>query len=67
MQFTGAIQGDRLDRMQGNVTLQGSNNASVGGYPGSVGFPGGGYPGGRNRGPGRNQTSQARWTAQRNN
>jgi hypothetical protein len=70
MQFTGAIQGDRGDRMQGNVTLQGYNNNSAGGYPGGVGVPGGGYPGGggRNRtGAGRNQTTQARWTAQRNN
>ena len=70
MQFTGAIQGDRGDRMQGNVTLQGyNNNTSVGGYPGGVGFPGGGYPGGggRRTGAGRNRTTQARWTAQRNN
>lgn len=66
MQFTGALQGNRGDRMQGNVTLQGYNNASAGGYPGGVGFPGGGYPGGRNR-TGRNQTTQAHWTAQRNN
>jgi hypothetical protein len=65
MQFTGAMQGDRGDRMQGNVTLQGNNNNSAGGYPGGVGFPGGGYPGGRNR-TGRNQTTQARWTARRN-
>lgn len=65
MQFTGALQGDRGDRMQGNVTLQGNNNNSAGGYPGGVGFPGGGYPGGRNR-TGRNQTTQARWTARRN-
>jgi hypothetical protein len=71
MQFTGAIQGDRGDRMQGNVTLQGYNTLSVGGYPGGVGspgggYPGGGYPGGRRTGAGRNQTTQARWTAQRN-
>jgi hypothetical protein len=74
MQFTGAIQADRGDRMQGNVTLEGyNNNTSVGGYPGGVGFPGGGYPGGgypgggRRTSGGRNRTTQARWTAQRNN
>jgi hypothetical protein len=67
MQFSGALQGNRTDRMQGNVTLPASNNSSVGGYPGG-GYPGGGYPGGRSRsGRGRNgATTQARWTADLN-
>ena len=56
MQFTGAIQGDR---MQGNVTMPAyNNNGNIGGYPG-----GGGYPGRSGRG---RATTQARWTAQRN-
>jgi hypothetical protein len=58
MQFTGALQGGS-DRMQGNVTMPAYNNGNVGGYPG-----GGGYP--RRGGQGRAQTTQARWTAQRN-
>lgn len=56
MQFTGSLQGDR---MQGNATLPASNNSNVGG------FPGGGYPGGGGRRT-RSSTAQARWTAQRN-
>jgi hypothetical protein len=62
MQFTGALQDDRGDRMQGNVTMPAySNNSNIGG------FPGGGYPGGGGRGGRRGAaTTQARWTAQRN-
>lgn len=56
MQFTGSLQGDR---MQGNATLPASNNSNVGG------FPGGGYPGGGGRTRTRSRTTQARWTAQR--
>ena len=58
MQFTGALQGGS-DRMQGNVTMPAYNNNNGGGFPG-----GGGYP--RRGGQGRTQTTQARWTAQRN-
>jgi outer membrane lipoprotein SlyB len=62
MQFTGALQDDRGDRMQGNVTMPAyNNNSNIGG------FPGGGYPGGGGgRGGRRAATTQARWTAQRN-
>jgi hypothetical protein len=62
MQFSGALQGDR---MQGNVTMPAYNNSSVGGYPGG-GYPGGGYPGGRRTGRRGGGNIQARWTAQRN-
>ena len=58
MQFTGALQSGS-DRMQGNVTMPAYNNNNGGGFPG-----GGGYP--RRGGQGRTQTTQARWTAQRN-